>query len=582
MKKIKQIAAIVLATVVFVLTLPTVPVFAADADMDYGRTKLNADQKYIYDALVSGCKDAKADIAIKLTGKNFDFDKDLGKILTMFYSDTPEYFWYSGAWSAQYDGTTLTVLPVYTMTGGMLNSAKSAYNKKVNELIKGLEGKSDYEKSKILYDRLINTVAYKNTANDQNAYGALVEGEAVCNGYARAYQHLMKEVGIPTWYVRGVSVNPSTNVQIGHAWNLVKLDGKWCYTDVTWDDQGESTFYEYFNITTEKMKEDHAIDSDYASLVPQATSTNANYYKIEGREFTKYDQAKLVNLLKKDNNQTQIYVNGDVDGFLTSVSSDLLNIGKQLGGSGAFQVSYSASTLKNAIIIKVVVISPGHIHKAKTTVKQENATCLANGTKAHYICNCGLKFLDSACTQPISSDSELVIAAKSHTPSGWKNDATNHWKECTGCGSETANTRGEHMDKNKDNKCDTCGYNLPIADESGNIVVNAGTTSNNSSGSTNPQPPKPSKPTTPNNNDTISNQGNDTTSETEEQGADQTNGDTTTNNDDVAKDKIADETKESSSAVKWIVICSASAVVVAGGIVLIISLKKKSQVNNKE
>ena len=576
MKNFKRVMVVIMAILVFTLTLPTISVFAADADMNYGRTKLNANQQYVYDALVSGCKDAKADIKINLTGKSIDLNNDLGKILSMFYSDTPEYFWYSGGWSAGYDGTTLTISLSYTMTGSTLSVAKSAYNKKVSELTKGLDGKSDYEKSKILHDRLIDAVTYTSTSNDQNAYGALVEGKAVCNGYARAYQHLMKEVGIPAWYVRGVSVNPATGAQIGHAWNLVKLDGKWCYTDVTWDDQGENTFYEYLNITTEKMAKGHMIDVEYASLVPQATTTHANYYKIEGREFMKYDQAKLVDLLKKDNHKTQIYVNGDVNHFFESVEADLLNIGKQLGGKGAFEISCGASMLRNAVIINVVVISEGHTHKTKTTVKQVEASCLANGTKAHYICDCGLKFIDSACKQPIASDSDLIIPAKAHTPSGWENDATSHWKECIGCGSETANTRGEHLDKNKDNKCDTCGYALPVADESGNIVVGGGTTSNDNNGSDNNAPAVPSKPTDSSKNDTPTTSPEDATSDAEDSlSTEQPISDTANESDDVAQEKTTKETKNDNSNMQWIVICGSGIVVVVAGLALLVILVKR-------
>ena len=485
MKNIKRLAAITLTLVILVLSIPVMSVTAADTDMRYGRTKLTADQQYVYDALVAGCKDAKAEIKIDISGKSIDFNNDLSFIYNMFYSDYPEYFWVTGGWGAGYEQkgstVTLTMKPSYSMTGSTLSTAKSKYNAKVNELTNGLSGKSDYEKSKIIHDRLIDTVTYTSTNNDQNAYGALVEGKAVCNGYARAYQHLMNTAGIPTWFVRGSSINPSTGTPIGHAWNLVKLDSKWYYTDVTWDDQGANTFYEYLNMTTAKMAQGHTLDDEYAKLVPQATSTDANFYKKEGREFSGYDQAKLVELLKKDNNTTQIYItNGDVSGFLANLKTNLLTVAKQLGASGSFSVSYGANSLKDAVIINVVVISEGHTHKAKTTVPQVNASCLANGTKAYYICDCGLKFSDSACKKQISSESELTIPASSHTPSSWKNDATNHWKECTKCGSETANTRDSHADSNKDYKCDTCGYALPKADESGNIIVDSGTSGNDS------------------------------------------------------------------------------------------------------
>ena len=88
MKHFKRIMALALIIFVFALTLPTTSVLAADADMNYGRTKLNADQQYVYDAIANGCKEAKAHIKINLTGKSIDFNNDLGKILIKLSNST--------------------------------------------------------------------------------------------------------------------------------------------------------------------------------------------------------------------------------------------------------------------------------------------------------------------------------------------------------------------------------------------------------------------------------------------------------------------------------------------------------------
>lgn len=484
------------------VTLPLSTVFAAEPDMRYGREKLGqmangSNLQYVYDQLVTGCGEAKAEIKIDLSGRNIDTNSDLSVIYNMVYSDYPEYFWVNGAWNASIEqrgsSVTLTMKPTYTMTGSALSSAQSAYAAKVNALTQGLSG-SDYDKAKTLHDRLIDTVAYMSTSNDQNAYGALVEGKAVCNGYARAYQHLMLKAGIPAWYVSGTSINPSTSTPIGHAWNLVKLDGQWYYTDVTWDDQGAKTFYAYFNITTQQLLEGHAIGAQYAHLVPNATATAANFYIKEGRVFASYDQAKLAALLKKDNYKTQIYVTGDVGSFMTSLDANLTSLAEDLGASGRYQISYNASFLGHAIILDVVVTQSQHTHKVQQTIAQVNASCLTNGTKAYYVCDCGLRFFDPGCTQQITSDSQLEIKANEHTPSDWKNDAANHWKECTQCGSEIANTRTPHSDENQDDRCDTCGYVLPAADTGGDVNTDnseaGGENSNDNDGSTNDQNPE--------------------------------------------------------------------------------------------
>ena len=464
MKNLKRVAALALSLLLFAMLLPTVLVRAADTDLRYGRTKLSSVQQYIYDALVVGCETAKADIKIDISGRNVDLENDLQTAFAMFYSDYPEYFWVTGGWSAASNGVTLTVQPQYSIPGGDLNAAKSKYNKAVQDLISGLSG-SEYEKSKTLHDRLIDKVVYAHSNNDQNAYGVLVEGKAVCNGYAKAYQHLMNQAGIPAWYVQGDSVNPATGTSVSHAWNIVKIDGDWYYTDVTWDDQGDNTFYAYFNITTEQLLEGHTIDSEYARVLPKATASAANFYKKEGRIFTEYDQNKLVNFLIQDGKKTQIYVDGNLNAFLASVKENMLSIGKQLGGTGAFGVSYSSYELGHALIFEFVLVSENHTHKTKTAVAMVKESCRADGKKAYYICDCGSKFLDEACTKSVNGDGDLTIPALAHTPSGYTSDGIGHWKVCTVCGTEIADSRGSHTDENADNQCDTCTYVLMPQDQ---------------------------------------------------------------------------------------------------------------------
>jgi len=152
-----------------------------------------------------------------------------------------------------------------------------------------------------------------------------------------------------------------------------------------------------------------------------------------------------------------------------------LSIGEQLGGRGAFQISYRYFRLGNALIFDLVLISEeGHTHSPKTFVQQVEATCLQNGIKAHYICDCKMAFLDEACTNRVIDDTALKIPVRAHTPSGYKNNRADHWKECTECGSEIADSHGTHGDQNGDNRCDICSYALPITG-SGNSGVGSET-----------------------------------------------------------------------------------------------------------
>lgn len=58
------------------------------------------------------------------------------------------------------------------------------------------------------------------------AYGCLVRGKAVCSGYARAFDAVMKEMNITSSIVRTRN----------HAWNKVRIGNTWYHVDVTWND----------------------------------------------------------------------------------------------------------------------------------------------------------------------------------------------------------------------------------------------------------------------------------------------------------------------------------------------------------
>lgn len=110
------------------------------------------------------------------------------------------------------------------------------------KLLKGIQGNSNLsveQKLLLLHDRLavLNEYGYSDTATtieSHTAYGALVNGIAVCQGYAMAYMYLLDRLGIENYYCSSEDLN--------HAWNIVYVDGVAYHVDVTWDDIGWSNY----------------------------------------------------------------------------------------------------------------------------------------------------------------------------------------------------------------------------------------------------------------------------------------------------------------------------------------------------
>ena len=136
-----------------------------------------------------------------------------------------------------------------------------------NAIISSVQGQSDYQKIKYIHNYLIDTIQYQDDLTQNNVYdiyGALVEKKCVCEGYAKAFQYLMNEIGIENTIVIGTGTN-SRNQTENHAWNYVKLKGQWYAVDVTWDDPiitgggwlTNKSRYKYFLKGSKTMSENH-------------------------------------------------------------------------------------------------------------------------------------------------------------------------------------------------------------------------------------------------------------------------------------------------------------------------------------
>ena len=125
---------------------------------------------------------------------------------------------------------------------------------------------TDLEKVFYVHEWLVQNIAYDrehlsdDVQDDHNLRGALLEGTAVCDGYAKTYALTLRKLGIT-----GVLV---TSRDIGHAWNMVELDGNWYQVDCTWDDPVDGSdqlgycMHKHLLCTTEEMNTNHNDDGD--------------------------------------------------------------------------------------------------------------------------------------------------------------------------------------------------------------------------------------------------------------------------------------------------------------------------------
>lgn len=372
MKKIKIYFAALIA--VFAVTMGALPVAAEQNTANgfnmpeyYVETALENElgkEKYFkaYNAIKSGVENFESEIRL---GTEVD-ENEIRMIFNSYRSDHPEHFWLnpvtlSPGRYVYADGTCESfITPEYFFTKENLPAETEKINAAADELLKGITpSMPEFERERLLHDRLAKSITYDlNEKYAHTAYGALVNGRAVCDGYTQAFQYLLQRVGIQSFMVTGTGKGGN------HAWNIVRIDGMYYNVDLTWDDQESDTFHAYFNLTDERIKEDHTFDTT-VYRIPECNSTEANYFTHFGEKIQGFSAAELGALIRKNGNKLHIYVTGDMKAFMAEFSKKVIIGGKEVkknysdmiyaaGLENVFVDDFTAF-LGNEVLIKIIV-----------------------------------------------------------------------------------------------------------------------------------------------------------------------------------------------------------------------------------
>lgn len=201
----------------------------------------------------------------------------------------------------------ITFMPNYHMTAEEVQENQKKVDSYVQQCIAGAPGTSgQYEKVKYVYEYIIRNTEYvPNSVNNQNICSVFIGRQSVCQGYAKAAQYILSQMGIEITLAYG-----SVDGEL-HSWNLVCVDGEYYYMDPTWGDAGyvrpgsemtaaagpEDVNYEYFLITTQQLTKTHVINNIVP--LPACVATRNNYYVREGLYFTSYDETMLKMLFEQ-------------------------------------------------------------------------------------------------------------------------------------------------------------------------------------------------------------------------------------------------------------------------------------------
>ena len=149
-----------------------------------------------------------------------------------------------------------------------INSVKKRMEEIENEVYS--EEMSDEDKILVIHDYIINHTKYDELRKDGNspyksniAYGSLIEGYAVCGGYADAMALFLDSLGIPNFKISSDS----------HVWNAIYINNKWLHLDLTWDDpvtlnsDVQTLTHKFYLIDTKTLEDYHISDHEFDKTI---------------------------------------------------------------------------------------------------------------------------------------------------------------------------------------------------------------------------------------------------------------------------------------------------------------------------
>ena len=239
---------------------------------------------------------------IRLSGISMN-SVSINTAINAYLFDHPQVFWIDNYFGYRIEDEYTYVECYSVLSGNQCELYIKRFYEELSAMLSVIDpSDGKYDRERKLHDALLEKCTYKKGVDSIedgwqyfSVYGAIVDGQAVCEGYAKAMMLMLNLVGVDCTTVRGGSMDER------HMWNLVELDGSWYHLDSTWDDTEDDYTHEFFNLTTESILLDHTLDLlitdipytddfNYNFFLPECTSDEMNYFVREGIVVNSLDQ----------------------------------------------------------------------------------------------------------------------------------------------------------------------------------------------------------------------------------------------------------------------------------------------------
>ena len=238
---------------------------------------LSKAEKQIYKLIYNGVQNFQKQIVVPRLA-----ELDICKIVSAIDYDNPHLFFvcFEKVNTAE-SLSEVVFFPEYYFSKQEALLLNQSVRTKAGTILRKVKGSDDYEKELALHDLLAKSIVYDEEAKadpTRHRYsctilGVLLYKSAVCEGIAKAVKFLLNLLEIKCIVANGAML---AETDVGHAWNIVKLNGQAVHLDVTndLDMQGFGVHHTYFNLTDAQIANTHSMKQKY----PVCCSDKFDYF----------------------------------------------------------------------------------------------------------------------------------------------------------------------------------------------------------------------------------------------------------------------------------------------------------------
>ncbi|WP_416294007.1 transglutaminase domain-containing protein [Paenibacillus illinoisensis] len=251
----KRVITILLAGCLIAVALPR----AVDLDQLYAASDTSdiSTTKDLRQTLLTAMSQRTEELVFTYKGDVKGLKKQLQSSIDEAMTSDPYIQYTVKSYAFNYKGSNVSAEVHVNLSYRETKEQTDYVNRKVTHVLKEIitPGMTNHEKVKAIHDWIVLHLAYDTSLQKYTAYDGLVTGSTVCQGYSLLAYRMLEQVGIENRIVEGTAGDQL------HAWNIVKLDGKWYHMDTTWDDptpdRKGKVSHNYYLLSDDEMARDH-------------------------------------------------------------------------------------------------------------------------------------------------------------------------------------------------------------------------------------------------------------------------------------------------------------------------------------